>query len=66
MKQIETWRKSHSISVENQQTIGVKFRMIIFSTIMGSVSVTLAMCLGYVRNFAWQQFPSFPETIIAF
>ncbi len=37
MKQIETWCKSHLISVENQQTIDVKFRMIIFSTIMGSV-----------------------------
>ncbi len=37
IKQIEAWRKSHSISVENQQTIGVQFRTIIFSTIMGPV-----------------------------
>jgi hypothetical protein len=29
--------KQIAISVENQKSIGVKFRMIIFSTIMGSV-----------------------------
>ncbi len=40
MKQIGTWSKSYLIAVENQQTIGVKFRMIIFSTIMGSVHAT--------------------------
>jgi hypothetical protein len=28
---------SYSISVENQKSIGAKFRMITFSTIMGSV-----------------------------
>ncbi len=32
-----TWRISYSISVENQKSMGIKFRMIIFCTIMGYV-----------------------------
>jgi hypothetical protein len=33
----QTWHKSHTVSVENQKSICVKIRMIILSTIMGSV-----------------------------
>jgi hypothetical protein len=45
-----TWHKSHSISVKNKKTIGVKFRMIIFSTIMGSVHVVWPI------KYNWENF----------
>ncbi len=38
INKLGTWRKSHLNFVENHKTIFVKFRMIIFSTIMGSVN----------------------------